>query len=149
MSGGKPHEISGLVHSGVADAAPMVPPRPGCGRRPAAEGLSLEYGNARWNKQKIAGEVRKLVDRNVSHGGGLRIWCAEFGCYQRTIDPESRYRYLKDVRETFEENRIGWAYWSYNETLTIMTPSRTPFGPAKEQTPDPKTLEALFAPRPQ
>lgn len=126
-------EIIAECKQRILDRIPADPPD----WRHAGEGMLLEYGNARWNKQKIAGEVRKLVDWNMSHGGGLRIWCAEFGCYQRTIDPESRYRYLKDVRETFEENRIGWAYWSYNETLTIMTPSRTPFGPAKEQTPDP------------
>ncbi|HOD51602.1 MAG TPA: hypothetical protein PKJ78_16305, partial [Candidatus Hydrogenedentes bacterium] len=74
-------------------------------------------------------------------------WCAEFGCYQRTIDPEDRYEYLKDVRDAFEENNIGWAYWSYNETLTVMTPGRQPFGPAKNQTPDERLLGILFEPR--
>ena len=57
----------------------------------------------------------------------------EFGCYQRTIDPAVRYRYLRDVREAFEHHGIGWAYWSYNETLTVMTPERQPFGPANLQ----------------
>ncbi len=115
--------------------------------RPAAQGLLLEYGDARWNKRKITDCVKKLVDWNKSHGGGLRIWCAEFGCYQRTIDPEDRYEYLKDVRDAFEENNIGWAYWSYNETLTVMTPGRQPFGPAKNQTPDERLLGILFEPR--
>jgi hypothetical protein len=112
--------------------------------RPAVDGMLTEYGNARWNKEKIAGYVKKLVDWNTSHGGGLKIWCAEFGCYQRTIDPEVRCRFIKDVREAFEEHQIGWAYWSYNETLTIMTPERQPFGPAKGLTPDTMMLKALL-----
>lgn len=112
--------------------------------RPAAEGLLIEYGDARWNKDKIAAYVDKLVEWNKSHGGGLKIWCAEFGCYQRTISPEDRYRYIRDVREAFEKNGIGWAYWSYNETFTVMTPDRQPFGPAEGLTPDEKVLEALF-----
>jgi hypothetical protein len=72
---------------------------------------------------------------------------AEFGCYQRTIAPAVRYRYLQDVRETFESHGIGWAYWSYNETLTVMTSQRQPFGPASIQTPDRKLLEVLFGSR--
>ena len=112
--------------------------------RPAAEGLLIEYGNARWNREKIAAYVKQLADWNASYGGGLKIWCAEFGCYQRTIDPEDRYRFIRDLRETFEENNIGWAYWSYNETFTIMAPGGQAFGPAKGLTPDSGMLEALF-----
>jgi len=112
--------------------------------RPIVKRFLTDYGNARWNRERIAARVKKLVDWNESHGGGLKIWCAEFGCYQRTIGPADRYRYIKDVREVFEENGIGWAYWSYNETLTVMTTDRQPFGPAKFQTPDRKLLEALL-----
>ena len=104
--------------------------------RPAVEQVLKQYGEERWNREKIAARVQRLADWNKSHGGRLRIWCAEFGCYQRTIDPAVRYRYLRDVREAFEQHGIGWAYWSYNETLTVMTPERQPFGPAdfKNQT---------------
>lgn len=112
--------------------------------RPAAEGLLIEYGAAGWNKDKISACLKKLVDWNQSHGGHLKIWCAEFGSYQRTADPEARCRYVRDVRETFEANGIGWAYWSYNETFSVMTPDRQPFGPANKQTPDTKILEALL-----
>ena len=113
--------------------------------RPTVRRILTDYAAARWNREMIAARVKKLAIWNTSHGGGLRIWCAEFGCYQRTIDPADRYRYVKDVRQAFEQNGIGWAYWSYNETLTVMTPDRKPFGPANSQTPDKKMLEALFA----
>ncbi len=115
--------------------------------RPTVQRVLKAYGEERWNRERIAARVQKLVDWNNSHGGGLKIWCAEFGCYQRTIDPAVRYRYLQDVRETFESHGIGWAYWSYNETLTVMTPQRQPFGPASIQTPDRKLLEVLFGSR--
>jgi len=126
----------------ILNRIPATPPE----WRMAAEGMLIEYGNARWNQEKIAACVQKLVDWNKSYGGGLKIWCAEFGCYQRTIDPEDRYRYIRDVRDAFEKNGIGWAYWSYNETLTVMTPARQPFGPARNQTPDEKLLEVLLGP---
>ncbi len=112
--------------------------------RPSVERMLTAYGNARWNREKIRTRVKRLVDWNESYGGGLKVWCAEFGCYQRTIDPADRYRYIRDVRETFEENGIGWAYWSYNETLTVMTADRKPFGPAEVQTPDKRMLEQLL-----
>lgn len=48
------------------------------------------------------------------------------------------------LREAFEENGIGWACWCYNETPTIMTVDRQPFGPAGSQTPDKRVLEQLL-----
>lgn len=133
-------EIIGARKAAILEEIPADPPE----WRPAADGMLTEYGSARWNKEKIAAYAGKLAAWNASHGGSLKIWCAEFGCYQRTIDPEDRYRFIRDLRETFEANHIGWAYWSYNETFTIMTPDSPPFGPAKNATPDTKMLEALF-----
>ena len=39
---------------------------------------------------------------------------------------------------------IGWAYWSYNETFTVMASGRRPFGAADRQTPDRTLLETLL-----
>jgi hypothetical protein len=112
--------------------------------RAAAEGMLTEYGEARWNKEKIKDRINKLVDWNNAHGGNLRIWCAEFGCYQRTVKPEDRTRFMQDLREAFEDAGIGWAYWSYNENFSIMTSEHQPFGPAKDQRPDEDMLNALL-----
>ncbi|MDX9972463.1 MAG: cellulase family glycosylhydrolase [FCB group bacterium] len=133
-------EIVAERKQAILDRIPADPPD----WRPSADGLLREYGEEHWNKEKIGAYVHKLAEWNAANGGGLRIWCAEFGCYQRTINPEDRYRYIKDVRESFEDNGIGWAYWSYNETMTVMTPDRTPFGRAQDQTPDARMLEMLF-----
>ncbi len=112
--------------------------------RPAVHGMLSQYANERWNREKIAARIRLLTDWNNRHGGGLKIWCAEFGCYQRTIKPADRYAYIQDVHDAFEANGIGWAYWSYNETLTVMTSDRRAFGPAKLQTPDKTMLKTLL-----
>lgn len=133
-------EILRAVKPAILEKIPASPSE----WRPTVKHLLSEYGDACWNREKIRARIHRLADWNASHGGGLKIWCAEFGCYQRTVDPAARYRYIRDVREAFEENGIGWAYWSYNETLTIMTPDRQPFGPAASQTPDRRMLDALF-----
>jgi endoglucanase len=119
-----------------------IPPAPAEWRTAVAQHLK-DYGAARWNAQTLAARIGRLDAWNQSHGGQLRIWCAEFGCYQRTVNPEDRLQYIRDVRAAFDAYGIGWAYWSYNETLTIMTPERTPFGPAERQTPDQKMLDVL------
>jgi endoglucanase len=120
-----------------------ISPEPAPWRTTVAQHLK-DYGAARWNEQTIAARIGMLTQWNQAHGGRLRIWCAEFGCYQQTVAAEDRCRYLQDVRTAFEANGIGWAYWSYNETLTVMTHDRTPFGPADRQTPDKPLLEALL-----
>jgi hypothetical protein len=135
-----------IMHESLPTLLGKIPTTPESWR-PEVARLLTEYGAARWHREQIASRVQKLADWNHSHGGGLKIWCAEFGCYQRTIETTARYRYLQDVREAFERHGIGWAYWSYNETFTVMTAQRQPFGPAKRQTPDKRLLEVLFGSR--
>jgi hypothetical protein len=48
------------------------------------------------------------------------------------------------MRTLFDRYKIGWSYWSFNEDYAVMTSSRTPSGPAKEQTPDKAILHALM-----
>ncbi|MHB8973362.1 MAG: glycoside hydrolase family 5 protein [Pirellulaceae bacterium] len=120
-----------------------IAPEPAQWRTTVTQHLK-DYGEARWNEQTLAARIGMLTQWNQAHGGRLKIWCAEFGCYQQTVAAADRCRYLRDVRTAFEANGIGWAYWSYNETLTVMTADRTPFGPADRQTPDQPLLQALL-----
>ena len=131
-----------LIEAQLPNLLNRIPAEPAEWRTTVAQHLK-DYGAQRWNAQTVAARIQLLEAWNKSHGGRLRIWCAEFGCYQRTVHAEDRYRYLQDVRTAFETYGIGWAYWSYNETLTVMTPDRTPFGPADRQTPDQQVLRAL------
>lgn len=131
-----------IIESQLPSLLSRIPAEPTAWRTTVAQHLH-EYGAARWNAETLAARIKLLDNWNQSHGGQLRIWCAEFGCYQRTVNPEDRYRFLHDVCAAFAAHKIGWAYWSYNETLTVMTPDRKPFGPADLQTPDRKLLDAL------
>ena len=102
-----------------------------------------DYAAERWDKKKVAARIEKLAEWRRRHGGGVKLWCAECGCCQ-AAPPLDRYRYLGDVRKLFEEHEIGWAYWSYNETFSVMTSDRTTKGPAKAQTPDRTLLKILL-----
>ena len=120
-------------------------------------GLKAEierYANESWNRERLKARMERLMDWNRYYGDGkLKIWCAEFGCFQGMrsesgqvgVNPEDRRRYINDLRTIFEENNFGWAYWSYNETFSVMTDDRTAyFGPASAQTPDSVILSALM-----
>lgn len=66
-----------------------------------------------WDKAKLE---KLLLDNPIawSKQTGARIVCLEFGVYKYFVDRDSRYRWLKDVRELFEENDIPWALWDYD-----------------------------------
>ena len=91
------------------------------------------YGAECWDKSKLNERVQKLVAWSKSHGN-VKIFCGEFGCLQKTVEPQHRYAFIKDFRQIFEENGLSWAYWSYNETFTVL----------KHRRPDPEMLESLF-----
>ena len=56
--------------------------------RPAVEQVLKQYGEERWNREKIAARVQRLADWNNSHGGGLRIWCGNSAAISgRSIRP--------------------------------------------------------------
>mgnify|MGYP000108841829 CR=1 FL=1 len=104
-----------------------------------------QYANENWNRKRLNARIEKIVDWNRYYGNGLlKIRCEELGCYQGGVKPADRVRYIKDIRSVFEENKIGWAYWSYNETFSVMTSDRTPFGPATPQIQDNSILGALL-----
>jgi endoglucanase len=103
------------------------------------------YAKENWNRKHLKARIERLMEWNRYYGDGkLKIWCAEFGCYQGGVKPKDRIQYIDDMRSIFDDDNIGWAYWSYNETFSVMTSDRTVFGPANEQTPDREVLQALL-----
>ncbi len=114
----------------------------------ATAGTEIEqYASENWNRDKLAARIDRAVDWQRRSGGRVQLWCAEFGCYQAAARPADRLRYLRDPRTVLEERGIGWAYWSYNETFTIMTRASKPFWPPTAQTPDREVLRALLPDR--
>ncbi len=103
------------------------------------------YVEEKWNHEHLQTRIERLAEWNRYYGDGkLKIWCAEFGCYQGGVKPKDRIKYIEDMRSIFDAENIGWTYWSYNETFSVMTSDRTVFGPANEQTPDSEVLRVLL-----
>jgi endoglucanase len=115
--------------------------------RPTAKTEIERYADQCWDRDRLAARIDKAVEWRRRNGGGVKLWCAEFGCYQATARPADRCCYLSDMRGVLEERGIGWAYWSYNETFSIMTPDSKPFWPPTTQTPDREVLKVLLPDR--
>ena len=102
------------------------------------------YAAQHWERKTLAARIDRAAAWQQRHGGRVKLWCAEFGCYQEAVDPADRCHYLHDMRSVLEERGIGWAYWSYNETFTAMTRDSKPFWPPTRQTPDRAVLNVLL-----
>jgi hypothetical protein len=47
------------------------------------------------------------------------VWAGEFGAYPAVAPRADRLRWLYDVRTALERYDIGWAVWSYDESLGL------------------------------
>jgi aryl-phospho-beta-D-glucosidase BglC (GH1 family) len=47
------------------------------------------------------------------------VWAGEFGAYPPHAPKNDRLRWLYDVRTALERHGIGWAVWSYDESLGL------------------------------
>jgi endoglucanase len=66
-----------------------------------------------------------LVNRRVASAAewsrrhGVPVWAGEFGAYPAVAPRPDRLRWLYDVRTALERHGIGWAVWSYDESLGL------------------------------
>ncbi len=121
--------------------------------RDSVRAEAIAYGNERWSKEAQIAQFQSVVDWCNAYG--VQAWCGEFGNLDPIqggskgggINAEDRYAYIRDIREVFEESNIGWTYWSYNETFTVLNPeTRTPFGYPNYENVDAQMLAALGLP---
>jgi endoglucanase len=91
------------------------------------------YGAQCWDKNKLTERIQMLTAWSKSHGG-VKLFCGEFGCLQKTVEPQHRYAFISDFRQVFEENGVSWSYWSFKETFTVLNKGKL----------DEKMLTALF-----
>jgi cellulase (glycosyl hydrolase family 5) len=113
------------------------------------------YCQTPWNMTTQQNVLQPVTDWNNARGGNLKLFCYEMGVPidsdQTTsggVVPADRIQYIHDKRLALEERNIGWAYWSYNETFTVLNyPLRVAFakGVTKSQVSAP-TLVALGLP---
>jgi hypothetical protein len=77
------------------------------------------YGADGWNATTISQHIAFAAawgrERNVP------VICNEFGAFRDTAPPDSRARYLHDVRSALEQNGIGWAMWDWSGNFGLVT----------------------------
>jgi aryl-phospho-beta-D-glucosidase BglC (GH1 family) len=76
------------------------------------------YGADGWDaasiRQHIAFAAAWGRERHVP------VICNEFGAFRETAPPDSRARYLHDVRVALEQNGIGWAMWDWSGNFGLV-----------------------------
>jgi aryl-phospho-beta-D-glucosidase BglC (GH1 family) len=99
------------------------------------EPFEFTHQGAPW----VSGPVRELsgvrypasmrdphrIDRRIAAAAqwaaryAVPVWAGEFGAFPDVAPREDRLRWLRDVRTAFERHAIGWAVWSYDESLGL------------------------------
>jgi endoglucanase len=89
----------------------------------------IAYGEQRWNRDKLASRLKMATDW-AKNNGGQKLWVHEWALYRISVNPEDGYRFVRDARELLEANDVGWAWFGYNDeiSLTVLNDSRIPGG---------------------
>ena len=101
-----------------------------------AKAAMIQYGKGDsyglYNREWHFARARSLYKWSQKYGGSIHLQCVEFGALDAVmakrfgqtdgvgITNAARLQYIKDIRESFETYHIGWSYWSYNETFTVL-----------------------------
>lgn len=91
---------------------------------PRAAREMAEYLAQGWGAERIRAEVRTAADWARKHG--VRLVCNEYGVLRAHADAVSRYRWIADVRQALESERIGWSLWDYTDIFGITDVSALP-----------------------
>src|SRR5207244_9959593 len=83
----------------------------------------LDYARAGWNRQKLAPSFSQTAEWASQHHE--RLVLGEFGVYKRGSDSADRCRWLQDVRELAEVNRVPWAMWEYDGGFGLLNENRS------------------------
>jgi len=95
----------------------------------------IRYGYDHWNADRIDSEISQVAAWAAQNN--LPVLCDEFGVYRVYADPEDRVRWIRDVRRSLEEHRMGWTLWDYSGAFGLVTKTE---GRAAA---DPAVVEAL------
>lgn len=82
------------------------------------------YKNENWNLGKLRKDLTFHAD--WARSNKVPVYCTEVGVMRKTIDPDSRLRWLSDVTQAMNEHGIGWAIWDYCSDFGIAQCGATP-----------------------
>ena len=110
------HQGAAWVHNGERLVAGLAFPVVPANRAAIAAGLEdpkirstvLAYAA---DRNALAAQISIAAQWARSHH--VPLYAGEFGVYTRTAPPDSRLRWLTDVRELCEGQGIGWSMWDY------------------------------------
>jgi aryl-phospho-beta-D-glucosidase BglC (GH1 family) len=77
------------------------------------------YGEGGWNAATIRQHLAFAAQWGKTHH--VPMICNEFGAFRDTAPPDSRARYLHDVRTGLEQSGIGWAMWDWSGNFGLVT----------------------------
>jgi endoglucanase len=115
----------------------IAPLLAGIENRQARDALR-DYGEQRWDAERVRREVARAAE--WARRRGVPLICNEFGVYRAFTPPESRLRWIEDVRRALEGEGIGWTMWDYAGSFAVVLKS------GGSATPDARTLAALGLP---
>jgi hypothetical protein len=77
----------------------------------------VRYPETDATRHSVQGRIAAAAEWGRRHG--VTVWAGEFGAYPAAAPRADRLLWLHDVREAFERYGIGWAVWSYDESLGL------------------------------
>jgi len=83
-----------------------------------------DSGGPNFNPPTIEQQFAELAAWSRAHGASVIL--NEFGVLRFKSPRPSRLEWLRDVRETAEANRFGWAHWDYREGFGLLDGSGRP-----------------------
>ncbi|HLY41965.1 MAG TPA: cellulase family glycosylhydrolase [Terracidiphilus sp.] len=69
------------------------------------------YWLDRWDAEHIRGLINEAVA--WASANNVPLTCNEFGAFREHMQPESRMRWIHDVRSSLDADGIGWTMWDY------------------------------------
>jgi endoglucanase len=79
----------------------------------------IRYGYDHWDADRIDSEISQVAAWAAQNN--LPVLCDEFGVYRVYADPEDRVRWIRDVRRSLEQHRMGWTLWDYSGAFGLVT----------------------------
>ncbi len=102
----------------------------------AAKQYLQNYGEYRWNIERLDELIRRAADWGRSHH--VPVSCNEFGVYRRVAPRADRLKWIAGVRSLLESYSMGWAMWSYDDGFGMITENRD------QPEPDLEVVDALL-----
>jgi endoglucanase len=109
--------VKGVPYPPITSTASIIAAIPDSNHRKRAEKEIAEYRGQSWGVERVRHLIQPAIAWATAHH--TRVICNEFGVLRTYADPQSRYRWLRDVRTTMENSGFGWTVWDFSDAFGI------------------------------